>query len=74
MFEFLKTLVSVHTITLRFLTLKLDMLLALLTGQRCQSLHLIDIRNNNFTIKKKLMAYMINIEVFFKENWRFFFF
>lgn len=64
MFEFLKTLVSVHTITLRFLTLKLDMLLALLTGQRRQSLHLIDIRNNNFTIKKKLMAYMINIEVF----------
>ncbi|XP_062579177.1 uncharacterized protein LOC134241105 [Saccostrea cucullata] len=43
--EYLKTLIPVNTISLRLLSWKLAMLIALLTGQRCQSLHLIDIRN-----------------------------
>ncbi|XP_061166546.1 uncharacterized protein LOC133191815 [Saccostrea echinata] len=52
--EYLKTLIPVNTISLRFLSWKLAMLIALLTGQRCQSLHLIDIRNiliNNDFVK-----------------------
>ncbi|XP_021365911.1 uncharacterized protein LOC110458506 [Mizuhopecten yessoensis] len=47
--QYIQTLSPVHTISLRFLSLKLVMLLALLTGQRCQTLHLIDIRNITVT-------------------------
>lgn len=47
------------SLTLKELTLKLVMLLALLSGQRCQTLHVLDIRNMNLTDDKC---------VFFIEN------
>lgn len=40
---FLQSLHPLHTLSLRMLTLKLVMLTALVTGQRCQSLHLINL-------------------------------
>ncbi len=42
---YLKTLSPVHSLTLLQLNRKLAMLFLLLSGQRCQSLHLLDIRN-----------------------------
>jgi hypothetical protein len=46
--EYLETLMPLHTISLRLLSHKLVTLLALLSGQRCQTLHLIDVRNVKF--------------------------
>jgi len=42
--KYLKTLIPVAFLSLKHLTWKLVMLLALLTGQRGQTLHLMDIR------------------------------
>ncbi len=43
--RYLRTLAPVKSLPLPRLTQKLTMLLALLSGQRCQSLHLLDVRN-----------------------------
>ncbi len=43
--EYLKSLVIPTALSLKQLTLKLTMLLCLLTGQRCQTVHSIDINH-----------------------------
>ena len=45
--DYLASLHPLDTLTLRLLTFKLVMLIALVTGQRCQTLHLMDLRNMN---------------------------
>lgn len=45
MLQHLKQYPSYDTISLKEITLKLTALLAILTGQRCQTLHLLDITN-----------------------------
>ncbi len=46
--KYLKTLEPIATISLKLLTMKLTMLIALLSGQRIQTIHLIDIGNIEF--------------------------
>lgn len=46
--DYLETLMPLHTVSLRLLSHKLVTLLALLSGQRSQTLQLIDIRNVQF--------------------------
>ena len=48
--KYLKTLESTSEISLKDLTLKLVMLIALLSGQRCQSIH--SIKTNNIILEK----------------------
>lgn len=53
--QYLKTLTPVKTISLKLLSWKLVMLLALLTCQRTQTLHLIDVRNIQLTNDKVII-------------------
>ena len=46
--KYLKTLEPVNSISLKLLTYKVAMLIALLSGQRVQTLHLIDVKNVEF--------------------------
>ena len=47
MLKFLKNMNTMTELSLNDLTLKLVMLIALITGQRAQTMHLLDIRNRS---------------------------
>ena len=55
---FLKTLTPVHTLSLRYLSYKLVMLLALLTGQRMQTLHSLDL--NDIEASDSQLTFSVN--------------
>lgn len=62
--NYLKTLPNVNEINLRQLTYKLVMLCALITGQRCQSIHLMNLNN----MEKKHSSYCFSIDSLVKQS------
>ena len=56
--EMLKSWAPVHKLTLKELTFKLCMLLALLSGQRCQTLHILSLKHMILTDKKCIFYIM----------------
>ena len=59
-----KTCSPVKTLNLKFLTLKLVMLCMLVTGQRCQSVHLMDIQH----MSKGKSSYKFHIDKLVKQS------